>query len=274
MMKLTFEQVLEYLEAGKEDPEFEERIEMDPDGARLREEAELFLVLLRDRAEDEDDDRDHVAEMEESVAALRVESAEPMFDLSDADEALDTPRRINPKKIMHTADLAARIAGPVRDLGVLELSFAGPYIETAFYSDTAMLKARRDFDSFSTHMLFDTEKKAPPPRRRQAKFDKSLMSFMDAGSGGGERDIRGRGIQIRLPDSVDPSGPIRLEVRDTRINVPARGLEMVFMPEIGPYSRLVTNSKGIVDLPVPDQPGVLRIETTPPQMVRIELRNS
>ena len=82
------------------------------------------------------------------------------------------------------------------------------------------------------------------------------------------------GIEIRLPDRVDLSGPIRLEVRDTRIRVPARGLKMVFMPEIGPYSRLVTNSKGMVDLPVPDGSGVLRIETTPPQIVRIELKNS
>jgi hypothetical protein len=273
MMKLTFEEVLDYLESGKEDPEFEQRIEDDPDGRRLREEAGLFLELLRDRAKDEDDDGDRVYEAAANAVVMRVESAEPLFDLDEADESSDAERRINPKTIMRTADLATRSAGLVRNLGVIEISTRGPYLEPVFHRDIPMSRKRRDSGQFPEIWASQREEIAPSRSDRE-KFDPQLMSFLTAGTDGFERRIKGRGIEIRLPERVDLSGPIRLELRNTRVNVPARGLALVFMPEIGPYSRLVTNSKGIVNLPVPDGPGFLRIETTPPQMIRIELKNT
>jgi hypothetical protein len=273
MMKLTFEEVLDYLESGTEDPAFEQRIEDDPDGRRLREEAELFLELLRNRAEDEDDDGDRVYEAAASAIVMRVESAEPLFDLDEADESSDADQHVNPKTIMRMADLAARAAGRVLNLGVMELSTKGPYLEPVFHRDLPTQPKRRDSGQFPEIWASQMEEIAPSRSDRE-KFDPQLMSFLTAGTDGVERRIRGRGIEILLPDIVDLSGPIRLEVRDTRIRVPARGLKMVFIPEIGPYSRLATNSKGIVNLPVPDGPGFLRIETTPPQMIRIELNIS
>jgi hypothetical protein len=274
MMKLTFEEVLDYLESGTEDPAFEQRIEDDPDGRRLREEAELFLELLRDHAKDEDDDGDRAYEAREmDLEAPPRQSKLSLDTTGDAFEFRRTERRVNPKAAMRTADLASRVAGLVRNLGVLEILAKGPYLEPVFHPDVPMRRKRRNLGKFPPTQASQTDERVLPISKRKMP-DPQLMSFLAGGTDGVERCIRGRGIEILLPDIVDVSGPIRLEVRDTRVNVPARGLEMVFMPETGPYLRLLTNSKGIMDLPVPDGPGVLRIETTPPQMVRIELNIS
>ncbi len=269
MMKLTFEQVVEYLESGRDDPAFEQRIDDDPDGARLREEATLFLELLQDRAAEEPDE-------DSSIQEFAAEPVQAAFSLADAAEDFEeVPREINPKTVLYTARLASRAAGRVRDLGVLEIRPRGPGYELRHYPDMQAYQMRRGFDDLSSFMAASKEDISPASIADRMPDDE-FMAFRSRRGRRPERQIRGANLEITLPDPavLDRSGQIRLQLQDTRIGVPARGLELIFMPDKGPYERYVTNSKGVVELPVPGISGVLRLETPSPQMIRIELKNS
>lgn len=275
MMKLTFEQVVEYLESGRDDPAIEQQISDDPDGVRLREEATLFLELLSDRAADAEGDDSPDVEVAGSADALHLKASLSLADADDIHFDYRRTRQTNPKAAMLTAKLASRAAGRVRDLGVLEIVPRGPGFEFRHHPDSKEYRMRQDFDDMSSLMAASKEETSSPRVEDQFRSDdmKSLFSRRRQGS---ERRIRGGDLEITLPDPdvYVPHGQIRLEMRDVRLGIPARGLELIFMPDDGPYSRHITSSKGIVELPVPDRSGVLRLETSQPQMIRIELKIS
>ena len=96
MMKLTLEDILEYLLSEDEDADFERRIEDDPDGQRLRDEAEVLLGLLRDRADDMAKDGGTVDSVGDEMVAVGF-PAESLADLSsDALDDMDYEPRVNP----------------------------------------------------------------------------------------------------------------------------------------------------------------------------------
>jgi hypothetical protein len=101
--------------------------------------------------------------------------------------------------------------------------------------------------------------------------DSEFMAFMSGRTSTGALKIRGTGIEILLPVTQEQYEPIRLQVTDIRLRTPVRGLELVFMPEHGPFIKLVTDSKGVAELKLPEQPGVLRLETRVPQRLNIRL---
>jgi hypothetical protein len=101
--------------------------------------------------------------------------------------------------------------------------------------------------------------------------DDAFMGFMSGRASTGELKIRGMGIEISAPGTQEQYEAVRLSITDTRLRIPARGLELVYMPEHGPFQKLVTDSKGVAELPMPEQPGVLRIESKVPQLLNIRL---
>ncbi len=74
-----------------------------------------------------------------------------------------------------------------------------------------------------------------------------------------------------FPESMSASLPLWTHVVDTRLQVPARGLDLIFMPKTGPFVKVSTGTDGRARMPMPEQSGVLRIETSPPQFLRITL---
>ncbi len=97
------------------------------------------------------------------------------------------------------------------------------------------------------------------------------MASLSGDEAGGDVRIRGAGFDIVTPDFTSDQASIRLHFLDTRHRIPARGFELIFMPESGPFVKMATDSKGAVTLPSIDQPGILRIEGKPPQLVYIRL---
>ena len=83
--------------------------------------------------------------------------------------------------------------------------------------------------------------------------------------------IRGSEITISIQDSLPSGEPMPLRMTSRTQQMPARNLGLIFMPDTGPFVRFKTDKEGVVELPVPDQPGTLRIETRAPQILHIKL---
>ena len=84
--------------------------------------------------------------------------------------------------------------------------------------------------------------------------------------------IKGYGLKITLPEEAPLDGRLRIEVTDTRLKTPARGMDLIFMPETGPFARVTTDSKGVAEFAIPEQSGLLRINGEPPQILHIRVK--
>jgi hypothetical protein len=277
MMKLRFEQVLEYLESAEKDPQFEQFLKDHPDGPRMLEEAKLLNELLQREAEDGSSDEDGAGEVDFSAsepvqdyAAQSLSEAE--YDAGD-DFMDDKFQKVTSKQVMMASNLARRAAGRVRNLGELVIRPEEGRFVLQFNSALAESGRRPDHGKFPPKGK-GRFKDAPPTRGRMREPDAEFLKFMSGQTSTGELRLVGAGIEIILPGVMTEPGPIRLQVRDSRLGVPARGLELIYMPDDGPFTKISTNSKGFAELPLPEVPGVLRIESKSPQLFHIRLAKS
>ena len=97
------------------------------------------------------------------------------------------------------------------------------------------------------------------------------MEFVSGQTAGGDVRLKGHGFEFVTPGVAADRSSIRLHFLDSRLRIPASGLELIFMPESGPFVKMVTDSKGGVQLPLINQPGILRIEGKEPQLLHIRL---
>ena len=277
MMELRFEQVLEYLESAEKDPQFEQILKDHPDGPRMLKEAKLLNALLQREAEDDSRDEDVAGDadlfaMEPAQDYAAHSVSEAAYDAGD-DFMDDDFQKISRKQVMMASRLARRAAGGVRNLG--ELVIAAEEGRFVLQFNAALPEYRQWPESGK----FPPKRKGrfmeePPAGGRMRESDVEFLKFMSGRTSTGEVRVRGIGIEITMPGVLSEPGPIRLRVKDTRLGVPARGLELIYMPDDGPFTKITTNSKGIVELPLPEGPGVLRIEGKPPLLFHVRLEKS
>ena len=85
--------------------------------------------------------------------------------------------------------------------------------------------------------------------------------------------IPARRYTLSLPHTQAADEPVVIRVAHRLNNMPAKSLNLIFMPESGPFVRLRTDSNGLLPLRLSDQPGTLRIEAPMPQLLRIQPKN-
>jgi hypothetical protein len=257
MMKLQFEQVLEYLLKGGDDPRIESMLEHDPDGPKMLRQAKLLHQMLKVHAEKSTGKGgpapargDFVAE----ASAFMGATAAPRFKVDDLfgegsefRDSADVPQ----SEIQEAQRLAQRVAGPPRKIGRLLVIIRG---------DGVILQRAQD--------------KMAAGRTRKERPDLKLVGLVRRTTDSGVARFSGRDMDISV--SVDRSDKksqrIRFAVDNLRLNCPARGLSMVYVPEEGPFVEITTNHKGLAAMAVPEHSGVLRIETDKPQQLRIEIK--
>jgi hypothetical protein len=277
MKKLTFGEILNYLEAGEDDPRFEQFVRDDPDGARMLEEARRLYALIQEQAEADggDDDSAGILKMSVAESAPSEIYGEALAEsLSVSDELFENDiSDLSSKDIMIAAKLGQRAAGRIRNLGELTIAARDTDMLLTFEPTPARVPPWQGRgkpptkDEGGSRTFYQS---APMSRKQQP--DKKMMDFLSQDTTIGDLKIRGAGFEISAPGTQEHYETIQLRVTDTHLRTPARGLELIFMPEHGPFTKVVTDSKGFVELPLPEQPGVLRIEGTVPQHLNINIK--
>ena len=278
-MKLRFEQVLEYLESGEKDPEFGQFLKDHPDGPRMLQEAKLLQGLLGHQAAEDTDDADEagpdVLSLSESppIAYSLRDSSDMAFSREDVMKEEDF-RPVSSKEVMAAASLAQRAAGRLQELGELTIGVRDADMLLEFYPSRSRFgegPGRGGLPPKGKSKLMDSMKQASGARMRES--DAEFLGYFSGRTPTGEIRIRGVGIEIRTPGVMANSETVPLKVVDSRTGKPARGLELIFMPEHGPFSKLVTDSKGTAALPMQFGPGLLRLESKSPQVLRIQFKD-
>ncbi len=251
MMRPTFEQVLDYLRSGEENPEIEEMLKHDPDGRTKLREAEMMLTLLRGGADpiDADDDADalvtsvqEVASMESSMVTegpLALKRRSETFKAGSPGETSE--------EVFRTADLVRDAAGSMHKMGTLSVQIESGAVEVTYQQP-------------AVHRLPSKTKESTKTRRPTLQRWPTISGF-----------------EVSLQVLERPSDTEYLRFRLTQYRhfhrgEPLRAQELIFMPESGPFSRVSTNSKGIAALPMPEQSGILRLETDTPHQLYIHLK--
>ena len=266
MMKLKIEEVLEYLQAGEKDQQMEQRLRADPDGPGLLRQAKLMYELLG-RLSDSPDSDDLFAGEPADALAVVAEAAtsydyrdRDLFDEKGDEQVLRTAMKDAPAM----SRLAARSAGPYCGIGTLVIRLENDLVELSWDDRTS---ARRRAPGIG---------KLPPKLGKS--FEKETVFYQSAGprtsrfATDGGVTVRGVGLKMGFPESMSASLPLWTHVIDTRLRIPARGLDLTFIPETGRVVKVATGTDGRAQMPMPEGSGVLRIETTPPQFLRIELQ--
>lgn len=274
-MELRFEQVLEYLESGVKDPQFEQFVNKHPDGPRMLEEAKLLrALLLREAQVEPDDDFQVLGNLSREDSApeyAMANSHHKRMDESD-DMADDDYKDMSPQAVAAASRLAQRAAGRLRIIGALAITVRETEALLSFEPDFYGARMRRSQTDLPPQSK-DSSEDIAWLAKSAGIFDSVAGSMQSSEDRRRESDlrIRGSGIEIVAPARLAKPRAIRLNVRDTQLRTPMRGLELIFIPEEGPFTKSVTNSDGVAELPVPEQPGMLRIETRSPQLIRVRL---
>jgi hypothetical protein len=262
MMKLQLDQVLEYVRGGEVDPFVKEMLERDPDGADMLRQARLMFDVLGEGPAP-DDDAMGAGAVADAAPDLYALSAERAGDLATDEYAPDLfddqVSRVSEKQIAGLSKLAQRASGPIRRLGELRIVHWPDRVDLSYEPGAT--------------------KAAPGPRGRGLPA-KGLKTFYQSAADSLGKDskgaagvvIPGLGLELALAESVDPEDPLKIRITNTRLRIPARALEIIFMPESGPFERTVTDSRGVAELPVPSVSGTLRIETEKPLILAIHVK--
>ncbi len=280
MKKLRFEEILSYLEAGADDPEFERFLEDDPDGQRMLDEARRLYDLIREQAEEDSDVDEDPGLMRLSLAdaapdEIALEAPVGAAGVSGDLFEEDVPQ-LSINEIRDVARLGRRAMGSHRILGDLTINFRNDDVlmsfepsrsRSQFHAFRESLKPKeKPKDKGGTETFYQSARPA-----RASEADSDLLAFMSGRAPTGKLNIRGVGVEVEIPGIQEPYEPIHIRVTDTRLKGPARGLVLIYIPESGPFTRFVTDSKGVAELKLPEQHGKLRIDTDTPQIVNVRV---
>jgi hypothetical protein len=263
MMKLEFDRVLDYVREGEQDPLVKEMLDRDPDGEQLLQQARQLLQVLRESLLDEEGSApevDAAFAQEEPAEFLELAAADVAHE-ETADMFDDEAARMSPTELKALAKMVHRASGSLRRLGQLRIVHWDDRIQVSYKEPTRpgggpVIASLQDSAKSSTTYNQSASLRTPGRERRPG----------DAAS------IKGAGMHMSLPGTVQPGAPLRLEVKNTRLNMPARTVTMTFMPKHGAFSRAITDSKGVVELPMPETSGTLRIETKPPTLIDVQVK--
>lgn len=257
MMKLQFEQVLDYLLKGGDDRRVERMLERDPDGPEMLRQAKLLHRMLKVHAEKSTGKGGPTPASGDVVAEASVFvglTATPRFkidDLFDQGSELRDAADVPQSEIQEAQRLAHRVAGPPRKIG-------GSLV--IIHGDDVILQGSQD--------------EMAAGRSRKERPDLKLVGLVGRTTDSGVARFSGRDmdISVSIDRSDRKSQRIRFAIDNPRLNCPVRGLSMVYVPEEGPFVEITTNHKGLAAMAIPEHSGVLRIETDKPQQLRIEIK--
>ena len=183
------------------------------------------------------------------------------FDEKGSEQVMRTEMKGTPAM----SRLATRAAGPYRVIGALVIRFEDDRVEL-FVDDRKSMRGRPPGTG-----------KFPPkfskPVERSRTYYQSVPRASRFATDGG-LTVSGQGLKMGFPESMSASLPLWTHVIDTRLQIPARGLDLTFIPDTGRAVKVATGTDGRAQMPMPEQSGVLRIETTPPQFLRIEIETT
>ena len=237
MMTPKFEDVVDYVRTGEDDPEMKELLAQHPDGPELLKQARFIARNLQRKAEESDPfgmvaDMDMVADSLEEPAAM-MESR--TFDES----SMPAKRR---RSMLPARSPTGDKTRDGEDLGTLELLSEGDRVTLSY----------------------------EPSEEATSYFGKLLPEFAPAPSETQGIEIRGYGIRLSLPDSVTADQALAVRMAYGSRQMPAAGAKVIFMPESGPFVRFEADRDGLVQMPVPEEPGTLRIEAGATQILHIQ----
>ena len=260
MMKLEFEQVLEYVRDGEQDPRIEKLLQTDPDGPAMLREARLMFEVLGEQPEPPESPpvSDAFKMLSASADAAKIErpaSKEPLVASSRETADLfgdESGSQFTPSDAKSMSLLAKRAAGPKREIGELRIRRGERTASLSYDPKPGLPKLKRP-------QLRDAA--AEPVTYYQSEPRKRVTDIK----------IKGYGLTIKLPEDVPADGRLTIKITDTQLRAPARGLDLIFMPETGPFAKGRTDSKGVAEFEIPEQSGILRINGDPPQVLRIRV---
>jgi hypothetical protein len=257
MMKPEFDDLIEYVRSGENDPEMRELLDNNPDGQELLKQARFICNVLRQRYGENGDSR-NVADADmasgglDQVAAMKDEfivSEEPAirrFYQSAPLSEYRKPRKPRKKRPPSVDSLLASIESANQDLGVLKFATLGGRVWASYEASPVVTQYSE---------------------KRLKKVPTSQLGLLGL-------QIQSLRLNISLKESVAVDDPIVLRLSNSIRQTPSRYTELVFMPETGPFVRFGTDDQGDAELPSPIQSGILRIETSEPHFLQIKVEES
>jgi hypothetical protein len=240
MMQPNFDDVIDYVKAGEEDLDMGKMLDLHPDGQELLKQARFICKMLQHQSESADDGDIAASfgkladELSFPAAAESVESApEPQRDRVFYQSA---PGRFRPEQPPFIETLIEDESRRSEDLGTLEFATKGEQVTFSYEPSTTAMKFFKG--------LADSEGIQIPARR----------------------------YTLSLPHMQQADEPVVIRVAHRTKNTPAKSVNLIFMPESGPFVRLRTDSNGLLVMRVPDQAGTLRVETPIPQILHIKTK--
>ena len=233
MMKPKFEDVLDYVRIGDKDPHMEQMLRVHPDGPELLKQAKFICKMLERQARPTDD------------SDLAERSDEPVPDLR--------------KYFASKESISVRDESPPAGEYFQAIARQAPADESSSI-DSLVEQASASREELGTLVI-------------TVEGDQATLSF---GPGKAQKDIdgiqiSGIGITMFLPETLATNEPLTIRVSRSGQPRPATGLKFIFMPDRGHFVRGATNRDGIVELPMPERSGILRIDSDPPQLLYVEL---
>ena len=240
MMQPNFDDVLEYVKAGEDNPEMGEMLKNNPYGQELLKQARFICKMLQHQSESEDDG--DVAADFGDVAAMfsRVAESPSMDAMREIPERTFYQAEISPslpRKKLSIENLIESEGRRSDDLGMLEYAIEGEQVVLSYMPSATAIK---------------------------------LVAALAASE---SIQIPARRYTLSLPHTQAADEPVVIRVAHRLKNIPAKSLNLIFMPESGPFVRLRTDSNGLLPMRLSDQPGTLRIEAPMPQLLRIQPKN-
>lgn len=248
MMKPKFDDILEYVRMGEVDPEMSQLLDIDPDGQDLLKLARFICNALRDRYGDSGSDRDvaNWPDIAEQLHKLDIAAAsEAKFSSAERDSFLfkrgpESPKS-RKKQPFSLRRMLSRIESDRQDLGTLKFTVDEKQIAVSYRPSAVAVSHTKKFG------------------REHSNWQQDLPGIQ----------IQSRDINISLPDAIAVGSRVTLQLSRSFGRVPARHLDLVFMPYTSPFVRLRSDDQGGVDLPEPIRSGILRIEIGATQFLRI-----
>ena len=240
MMKPKFDDVIDYVKAGEDDLDMGKMLDLHPDGQELLKQARFICKMLQHQSESKDDG-DTEADLGDVAAAFsRSEDMasvqrmrEPPVSRTFYQAEIPSSR---PKELPSVEHLIESESRKSDDLGTLEYAIEGEQVVLSYMPSATAIKL--------VAALADSESLQIPARR----------------------------YTLSLPHTQPADEPVVIRVAHRTKNTPAKNVNLIFMPESGPFVRFRTDGNGLLPVRLFDQPGTLRIETPVPQLLHIKAK--
>jgi hypothetical protein len=235
MITLEFDDVIEYVRSGEDDPDMAALLARHPEGPALLKQARFIARVLQQKSEGRSDS----GRIPRTILR-RAASREPALPSKQA--ASEQWLRSIFRGAASTDAFTADVREPVGEgLGTLVISSDGDRVSLSYDSTGGAADE------------LPHEKGFPDSRE-------------------GDIEIRGLLTTLSLPASAAAGEAIRVRISDGPGDEPAGGGTLIFMPESGPFVRYEADGEGIVKMRVPDESGTLRIEAGSSETLAV-LRN-